>query len=252
MEEQNPVIESKEEVSPFSGLVQIFASPTRLFTSLRNKKAWLLPLILTAVVVMVVGHFTRPIILNDTFPKIREMMEKYKTQMPEERYQETMRDLDEQEKVAKENPFIWYYPLIVLGLILVTYFLIASIGWISGNFLYGGKADFWLLMNVVAFASLLGICGDIIRGVMMVMKDSSYVYTGLGMFKPVNDSSFVFYLLRQIDIFSIWRIVATAIGFAAVYRMKTSRFAIIIFTVWGIFIALIAAANIFTGGSIIY
>lgn len=252
MEDQMPQMEPKQEVSAASGLVQVFASPTSLFSSLNNKKAWILPLIISAVIGLVVGHFTRPLILKDSLPKIRETIESYKDRMPAEQYNKAMADLDEQEKVARENPFQWFYPLVILAVILVFYFVIAFIGWISGNFLYGGKANFWLLMNVVAFASMIGLSGDIIRGIMMVMKDSSAVYTGLGMLKPVNDSSFVYYLLRQIDIFSIWRIMATSIGFAAIYKMKTFKFAIVLFVLWGVFIALIAAANMFTGGSLVY
>lgn len=252
MEDQNPVVETTAEVSAVSGIFQVFSSPGSFFSSLKNKQAWLIPFVLTLIVAAVLGHFTRPLIIKDLAPQIRANLEKYKAQMPSERFNAAMADIDKMEQEAEENAFQIKYILIAAIFIVIGYFFIAFIGWLSGNFMFGGKANFWLIMNVVAFASLIGLSGDIIRGVMMLAKDSSAVYTGLGMLKPVNDGSFVYYLFRQIDLFSIWRIIVTAIGLGALYKMTSRNFAIILFVLWLIFAALVAGANIFTGGSIMY
>ncbi|MCX6829018.1 MAG: hypothetical protein NT002_07010, partial [candidate division Zixibacteria bacterium] len=64
--------------------------------------------------------------------------------------------------------------------------------------------------------------------------------------------SFLFYLIRQIDAFTIWRIIVTAIGFGVIYNMKPKRFDYVLFPVWLIFIVLVSLGNLFTGGTIIY
>lgn len=52
--------------------------------------------------------------------------------------------------------------------------------------------------------------------------------------------------------FSIWRILVTAIGLGVIYNMKTSKFAAVLYPLCFIFIMLVAVANIFSSGSIIY
>ena len=108
------------------------------------------------------------------------------------------------------------------------------------------------MMNVVAFAAMVGLLGDIARFLIAIGKDSVWVYTGLGILKPMDDGSFLFYLLRQVDLFSIWRIIVTCIGLGVLYKMKPTRFAFVLFPIWIVFICIIAFANIYASGGIIY
>ena len=116
----------------------------------------------------------------------------------------------------------------------------------------GGKAGFWLVFNVIVFTGLIGLAGDVIKSIMILAKDTSYVYLGLGLLKPVNDGSFLFYLFRQIELFSIWRVIATCIGLGAVYNISGKKFGYALVPIWVVFVLLVAVANIFTGGSIVY
>jgi hypothetical protein len=198
------------------------------------------------------GFMTRPIYTRELMPMALQNIEKYRQQMGEEQFNRVKAEIEKGFNEAMANPFKWYYFLIWFLYPLVIFGVISALGLIAGNFLFGGKANFWIIVNVVAYAALVGLLGDLVRSALVLSKDSISVYTGLGLLKPIDDGSFLFYLIRQIDAFTIWRIIVTAIGFGVVYNMKPKRFDYVLFPVWLIFIVLVSLGNLFTGGTIIY
>ena len=253
MENQSsPVAPAAAPASVWSGIYRVFYEPSKFFAGLANKKAWLLPLLIIAVVGTIVGHVTRPLYVKDMIPVAEARIEEYRQYMGEERYNAAKERLEESKIEAAKNEFKWYYPLISLVLPMVVFSIIALVVMLFGKVIFKGGAGFWTVVNVIAFAALIGLLGDVFRGVMMLMKDTMRVYTGLGLLRPLDDGTFLFYLLRQIDAFSVWRIVATAIGLGTVFKMSTARFLWVLIPFWLIIISLVAFLNIFSGGSIVY
>jgi len=244
--------EQDQKPGIMSRIVMVFSEPSKLFATLTGKTDWLIPLIIIGLIGGIIGYQTRAIYAKDMYKGVVDRIDQYREQMPEAQFNRIMEDVDRQFAEAKENPFKWYYPPLWFGLPFVFWLIISVIALMSGNFIFGGKAGFWVIMNVIAYAALIGFAGDVLRGILILMKDSMYVYTGLGLLKPANDGSFLFYLFRQIDIFSVWRIIVTSIGLGVIYKMNSKKFAIVLLLFWLIFIALIAFANQFTGGTIIY
>lgn len=240
------------ESTASSGIWRVFYEPKAFFTGLLNKKAWIVPFILIVIIGGIVGHFVRPIVTKDAFAGIERQMEQSRDALGEAQYNEIMNRIESKKAEALSNKITWYMPLVMVGIPFVMMLIIAGIGKLAGSSMLGGKAAFWLVINVIAFTGLIGLAGDIIRSVMILAKDTSYVYLGLGLLKPINDGSFLHYLLRQIELFSVWRLAATCIGLGAVYGMSGKKFAYVIVPIWIVFILLVAAANLFTGGSIVY
>jgi hypothetical protein len=245
-EEMNENVQ-KQELSTVSKVFKVFYEPSAVFRTLTKKIDWLVPLLIIAVIGGAIYYITMPITSRDMKETIAKNMEKYKEMMTEEQYNEIISKIDEQ----FADPYKWYSPLITTAAPLVIFFIISAISIVTGNFLFGGKSNFWIVMNVVGYAALIGLLGEVVNGALILAKDSMQSYTGLGSLTS-DDSSFLFYLFRQIDVFTIWRIVATTIGLGVIYNMKPKKFAYVLFPVWLIFIALVAAANMFTGGSIVY
>lgn len=244
--------EQVERPGLISRLMMVFSEPSKLFGTLTSKTDWLIPLIIIGIIGGAIYYQTRPIYADGMEPAVMEVLESYQDRMPAAQYNQMVEDAKKQFDEGRENAFLWYLPLVWFGLPFVFWLIISSIGMLSGNFIFGGKASFWIIMNVVAYAALIGFLGDCVRAIMIIMKDSMFVYTGLGLLKPANDGSFIFYLLRQIDLFSIWRIIVTGIGLGVIYNMKPKKFVIVLFIVWILFALLVAGANLFTGGTIIY
>ena len=243
-----PPIEPAPKPGIISRVYMVFAEPAKLFGTLTGKVDWLVPLIFVAVIGSVLGYFTMPYIVESQRAGVERMMEKYRDQMPEETYRQTMEQIEEQ--FAEAQSYKWYYPLLGVALPFIFFMIIGVVCLITGNFIFGGKASFWIVVNVVAYAALIGLLGDVVRSIMMLAKDSAYVYTGLGLLKPIDDGSFFYYLLKQIDLFSIWRIAVTAVGLGVIYKMKPAKFMYVIIPIWIIFICLVAAVDMFSGGSI--
>ncbi len=242
----------EQKMSALLKILKIFYEPSSVFKCINRKLDWIMPLIVIAIIGGLVGYFSRPIIAVEQGERVKEGMEKYRDQMPQDRFEEIMSRIDDGVKEAVENPFKWYYPLIGLAFPLVMSLVISGICIIAGNFLFGGKCNFWLIMGAITYAALIGLLGDAVRGLMMIMKETSAVYTGLGLLKPINDGSFLHYLLIQIDIFTIWRIIVTALGLGILYKMKPVKFTYVLFPIWIIFILLVALGNstIMMGGII--
>jgi hypothetical protein len=233
-------------------IAALFVEPSRLFSCLTGKMDWLIPFLVVAVLGGLVNYATRPIFAKDMYPIAIKSVEKYKSQIGEEEYQKIVSKIDAGFAEAQENPFKWYYIFTWLLYPLIVMTVISLIGMITGNFIFGGKANFWIIMNVVAFGALIGLLGDMARAIMILSKDTMYIYTGMGLLKSNNDGSFIYYLLRQIDLFSIWRVIVTAIGLGGIYNMKPRRFYFVLVPLWLLFVIFIAFANSFIGGTIVY
>jgi hypothetical protein len=254
-EERIPESQSYVEPVPQPSLIgnvfKVFYEPTSVFPSLTKKTAWLVPFVIVILISAVLGHFVQPIMMEHQIKAQEKLVEQYRDQIPAARLAEIDRQFAEAR--AEAGKFKWYFPLIIVGLISVFWAVTSLIGWLTGNFVLGGKANFWIILNAVGFAALVGLLGDIVRDIMMISKGSADVFTGLGLLKStVGSESFLFYLFRQIDLFTVWRIIVTCIGLGVVYKMKTAKFAYVIFPVWIVFICLVALANTFVGGTIIY
>jgi len=257
MENENSFPPPSEESSLGKpGLVEkifkVFYQPSAVFGHLTGRLEWLIPIIIFVIFGSTLGHFVRPIFVTEQSKVAIERLEQYRDQIPAERYSQIVGDIEKGIEDAKENKYLWYTPLIALLFPLVLFLIITVICLLTGNFIFGGKSSFWVVMNVVAFAALIGLLGDTIREILMLNKGTINVFTGLGILKPIDDGSFMFYLFKQIDIFSIWRIITTAIGLGVIYKMKPNKFAYVLFSVWIIFIALVAFGNstILMGGLI--
>lgn len=233
-------------------ILKVFTQPSEAFKHFHNKTDWLIPFIAIAIVGTIIMHFLQPMYLRDMMPVIERNMEKYRAMMSEERYNQVMQDLEKEKAAAAEGKFKWQTPVYATVVPFIFLIVITAVCLVTGNFVFGGKSGFWIVMNVVAFAALIGLLGDIARFLLALGKDSIWVYTGLGILKPVDDSSFLFYLLRQVDLFTIWRIIVTCIGLGVIYKMKPSRFVFVLFPIWIVSICIIAFLNIYASGSIVY
>ncbi|MFH2036498.1 MAG: hypothetical protein ABIJ45_08860 [Candidatus Zixiibacteriota bacterium] len=246
--------EQKEQPGLLSRIMMLFSEPSKLFGILTGKTAWLIPLIIIGILGTAIYYQTRPIFAEGMEATLMEMLQTYEDKIPAAQYSQMIEDATKQFDEARENKFLWYSPLLSSGVPLVIWMIISVIGMLAGNFIFGGKAGFWLIFNVVTYAALIGLLGDVIRDSMMLSKGTTDVFTGLGLLKPIiGGNTFLFYLFRQIDIFSIWRIIVTCIGLGVVYKMSAKKFGYVIFGIWVVFIVIVAALNAsFFAGGIIY
>ncbi|MCX6827109.1 MAG: YIP1 family protein, partial [candidate division Zixibacteria bacterium] len=205
MDNENPILAPMVEISRpgiLSRLWMVIARPSALFPTLTRKTDWIIPFIIVVLLGGAMGYFTRPIESRDTYPIVIKSIEKMKQQTGTEQYNKVKESIDQRFQEGLENKISPWYILIGLGGPLLISVIMAAFGLIVGNFIFAGKCNFWIVLNVIVYASLVGLLGDLVRGIIIILKDSMFVYTGLGLLKPdIEDLSFLANFLRAVDFF---------------------------------------------------
>lgn len=250
VQEMQPSAPAEEAQSFLSRVINVFVAPSKAFVGLGHKWEWLI----AALVIAALGFGARAIQMPYLGPDLKkaamENIERFKDQLPADQYNEIVQQIE----TELESGLTLSPKNISIGIVAVIFvtFVIGLCGWLAGNFFHGGKLPLWQPITVAAFAGFIGILGDYATGGMMVLKGSSYVYIGLGMLKPTNDSSFLYYLLRQMEFVTMWKLAVLCIGFGVIYQKPSMKFFYVLLPLWLIFISLVASANLFTGGTIVY
>jgi hypothetical protein len=244
-----PVSEARD-VGFVGRLFGMLHAPGSSFAVINGKWDWLLVTLLFVAVGFGAMQLQKPYLLPDLKQATLTNIESVREQVGEEKYQE----IREQIETGMEENFALTPKTLLIGFVASIIFtaLIGLICWGSGNFMFGGKAKFWQVLAIVAFAGIISLVHGYTRAGLMAMNGTSYVYLGLGLLKPEPDASFVFYLLRQLEFITMWKIAAMSIALGSLYNIKAAKFAYVLVPIWLLFVAAVAGANLFAGGSIVY
>lgn len=218
-------------------LIDTFIAPSKTFTDLGRNASWWAPFIIISVVsvlfFVVVGQKIgfRKVVENQiqASPKATERMDRLPADQRE-------RALDQQAKGTQY--FTYGYPVIIL------IFNVIIAGVLYGTFTFGAGAvvKFKTAFAIVMYASLPAILklvlavGSILGG----MSADSFsmqnpVATNPGYFMDPAGSPFLFRLASGLDVFMIWILVLTAIGFSCVSKVKRGTSLAIVFGWWIVF-----------------
>jgi hypothetical protein len=221
-------------------IVNTFIAPSKTFTDLRNAKwwSWVAPWLLISIVAVaffvVVGQKIgfRKVAENQIqlSPKATERMDRLS---PEDR-EHAM------EQQAKGTQYFteYFYPAVIL------IFNVVIAGILLGTFKFGAGADlkFSTTLALVTYAGLPGIIRLLlaILSVLAGANPDSFslqnpVATNPGYFMNPADSPFLFKLASGFDVFLIWTLVLSAIGFTCVSKVKRSTAFAIVFGWWLVF-----------------
>lgn len=231
-------------------LYQTFLSPGEAYSGGFGVWQWVIALAITGLLGIMTqslqGPYLAPDIKRSALAQLAQARNNLSTQQYESIRQQIEEGLEQQFKITPRN--------IMVELVSAAMFVlcIALVCWVGGNFFLGGKQLFWQVLTVAAFAGFIGVAGDMARTALMIAKGSSHVSIGLGVLKGTPDNSFLFYMLRQMEFFSMWRIAVTCIGLGALYCKPAISFALILTPLWLVFIAVVALANGLMGGALIY
>lgn len=200
--------------SIWSIIVDVFVSPTRAFADFSRKPRVLIPLILLILLTVVTGYFT-----NEYSSKMVMEMMKNATKLPPEA-------MDAMQKSMATQSIARTVMNMVGGALMVTIMglVAALVSWFLGSFVFGGQSKFLGVWGVTLLGSLIPLSGGLLRVPLMIAKDSIYVSFGLAALFPDKDfTSFMYSFLYQLDIFAIWSIIVTGIGYAAIFRLSRGR-----------------------------
>src|ERR1700676_5563216 len=224
-------------------IVNTFIAPSKPFTDLRRNASWWAPFLLMIVVSSALVYTAGQKI------GFRKIMENQMQAQPksQERLDKLPADQREQqlERGAKFTETISYvFPVITL----IIWLIIATALYATFKFAAGAGVSFKVSLAIVIYAALPLMLKSLLAMLSLVagMSPDSFsfqnpVATNPGYFMNPAGNVFLYSVASSIDIFMIWTLALTAIGFTCVSKVKTGTAYAIVFGWWAAFTLLGAA-----------
>ena len=218
-------------------ILNTFIAPSKTFCDLRRSASWWAPFLLIVISSLAFTYAVdqkigfRKVVENQVqaSPKATQRLE----EMPPDQRNQAMQGQ------AKGTRYFSYGFSIVL---LILYVVFAAIYLATFKFGAGADLTFKASLAVVIYAALPQVLKTILAIVSIVAGASpdsfmiqNPVATNPGYFLNPADSPFLFGLASSLDVFMIWTLVLTAIGFSCVGKVKRSTAMLVVF---GWFIAI--------------
>ena len=228
-----PVMPSPEAtpVSEGARLVNLFVAPTKTFTDLRRSASWWAPFLVLALFSLAFVYTVdqkigfRKVAENQiqASPKATQRME----QMPPEQRERAM-----DRQAAFFRNFSYGYPAVILLWNLI----IAVILFATFKFAASADVKFKTALAIVMYASLPLVVKTVLAMLSVAAGASpdsftfqNPVATNPGYFLTPAESPFLYNLASALDIFMIWTLIVTAIGFTCVTKVKRGTALAIVF-----------------------
>ncbi len=218
-------------------IVDTFIAPSKTFTDLRRSASWWAPFLLMVVV--------STIFVYTAGQKIgfRKIMENQMQSQPkqQERLEQLPPDQREQrlEGGAKFTGAISYaFPLITL----IIWVIIAAVLFATFKFAAGADVTFKVSLAIVIYSALPLMLKSLLALLSVVagMSPDSFsfqnpVATNPGYFMTPGENVFLYGVASALDIFMIWTLALSAIGFTCVSKVKRGTSFAIVFGWWAVF-----------------
>ncbi len=228
------------ELAPLSQgarIVDTFIAPSKTFTDLRRNANWWAPFLIMIVVSSAMVYTAgqkigfRKIMENQmqAQPKTLERLEKLPADQRE-------RQLEQGAKVTQIISYV--FPVITL----VIWLIIATVLFATFKFAAGAGVSFKVSLAIVIYAALPLMLKTLLALLSVVagMSPDSFsfqnpVATNPGYFMSPAGNVFLYSVATALDIFMIWTLVLTAIGFTCVSKVKSGTAYAIVFGWWAFF-----------------
>jgi len=240
-----PISAVPPEPAPLSDgarLANTFLAPAKTFTDLRRNASWWAPFLLLSVLslgfVYVVDQKIgfRKVAENqiEASPRATQRMDQLSA---DQRNQALAR------QAAGTRYFLYGYPVIILLWNLI----VATVLFATFKLATGSDVKFRTSYAIVMYASLPLLVKTILATISVTAGASpdsfslqNPVATNPGYFLKPADSPFLYSVASAVDIFMIWTLIVTAIGFTCVSKVKRSTALTIVFG-WYVAFTLISA-----------
>ncbi len=231
------------EAAPLSEgarIIDTFIAPTKTFTDVRRSAQWWLPFLLMTLVGWGLVYVSQQKI------GVQKLMENDMRARPKAEAQYEKATPEQRQQQVKITGIAYYIAIPVFTLLI---WLVMS-GLQFATFKFGANADisYSKSLAVVVYAGLPMVLRSLLAIASVLAGVSADGFTlnnpvasNPGYFMNAADSPFWYFIASQVDIFLLWTLALTAIGFATAGKVKMgTSFAIVIG--WWVAITLTFAA----------
>lgn len=224
-------------------IIDTFIAPSKTFTDLRRSAAWWAPFLLM-VIVSTAFVYTAGAKIG-----FRKIMENQMQAQPKQQARLEQLPTDQRERQleagAKFTQVLSYcFPILTL----LIWLIIATALFATFKFAAGADVSFKVSFAIVIYSALPLMVKSLLAMLSVVagMSPDSFsfqnpVATNPGYFMNPSENVFLYSLATNLDVFMIWTLVLTAIGFTCVSKVKAGTSYAIVFGWWAVF-ALTGAA----------
>jgi len=217
-------------------IVNTFIAPSKTFTDLRRSAAWWAPFLLMVIVSSALVYTAGQKI------GFRKIMENQMQSQPKAQARLDNLPADQRERQldqgAKVTGFISYiFPVFVLLIWLV----VALINWATFKVAAGSDVSFGQSLGIIIYAalpltvkSLLALLSVLAGAAADSFSFQNPLASNPGYFMNPSDGVFLYGIATSLDIFMIWTLVLTAIGFTCVGKIKTGTAYAVVFGWWAL------------------
>jgi hypothetical protein len=222
------------EAAPLSEgarLIDTFIAPSKTFTDLRRNAWWWAPFLLLVIVstlfAFAVGQKVSFAKAGENVLQTRPKQWDRIQNLEAGEREKTMRAVEKQTMISS-----YAFPLIDLVLLLI----VAGLLFATFTFVANAKVSYKVALAIVVYASLPGVLRYLLATLALFagMSPDGFnvqnpVATNLGALFSATDNPVLYTMGSMIDIFGIWTLVLTAIGFTCVSKVKRGPALVIVF-----------------------
>jgi len=219
-------------------ILNTFVAPSKTFGDLRRSAAWWGPFVLIA---LVSTFFVFEVDRNIGFHKIVENQIQLSPRAARQMEQMPAADRDRamQQQTKFWRGFSYGYP----GVMLIWNIIVAAVLFATFKFAASADVKFKIALAIVMYASLPILIKSVLAAISVAAGAAPDSFTfqnplasNPGYFLNPADSRFLYNLLSAIDVFMIWTLALTAIGFTCTSKVKRSIAFMIVFGWYLVFV----------------
>lgn len=217
--------------TPLARVAGVFGSPGPTFASIARRPGWVLPIVIATLLSIAATAAVLPRIDFDT--AVRERLAARGVTMPEERVE---RIVDAQKKFSGLG-YVWA----LLANLLITLGL-AAVFWVSFK-AFGWDVAFRQSFGITSHALLPYIGTSMLLILFVTRLDlvnpadlGDLTHSNLGFLVDRHEHAALHSLAASIDVFTFWVLGLLVIGFAIAARVPRKKAAILILSLWGLFV----------------
>lgn len=218
--------------SPLARVAGVFGSPGPTFESIARRPSWLLPIVISTILSIAATAAIVPRMDFDT--AVREAFAKRGITASEERIEKT---IEVQKKFAGFFAYVWaLFAGALVALVLATVF------WISFK-AFGWDLAFRQSFGVTAHALLPYIGATMLLILFVTRLDivnpadlGDLTHANLGFLVDRHANPVLNSIARSMDVFTFWVMALLVIGFSTAAKVPRKKAAIVIVSLWGIYV----------------
>jgi len=222
----------EKPLSEVERVVDTFVAPSKTFTDLRRSSNWIVAYLLIAIFSIAL------VVVVDKKLGMEKVVENGLALAPKQAAQLDQLSPDARaaqiDKIVKFNRvFAYAYPIVILVFLLI----VAAVLLGSFNFGLGAELGFNQCLAVVIYASLPGIVKALIAILVIAMgAGEAFTFQNpiASNLSPLIDPSshFLYSVATSVDVFTIWTLVLTGIGFSCLTKVKRGTCMGVVFGWW--------------------